>query len=245
MPRRGSAGILVQVRRASDLPERLDELVAGWRRAGRTSFVVVRDGMPVGMIGVADEVRPDAAETVRRFRHLGLDVAMVTGDHATTARAIAERAGIDRVMADVPPEGKVDEVRRLRSGGRRVAFVGDGINDAPALAAASVGIAMGGGTDVALAAADVNVLGGSLGAVADALGLARRTYRIIRQNLVWAFGYNVIMIPLAVVGVLDPMLAASAMALSSVSVVLNALRLRGFGKDRARAGVGTVATAAA
>ncbi len=172
----------------------------------------------------------------RRLHALGLEAAMVTGDHRATAESIAAEVGIDTVAAEVFPEGKVAEVRRLRDAGRTVVFAGDGLNDAPALAAADVGIAMGTGTDVALAAADVNLLGGSLSSVADALELARRTFRIIAQNLFWAFAYNIVMIPLAVFGVLNPMWAAAAMALSSVTVVANALRLRRFGRDRAGAG---------
>jgi len=159
---------------------------------------------------------------------------MVTGDHRATARAVADEVGIDRVSAEVVPEDKVGEVVRVQQAGHRVMFVGDGLNDAPALAKADVGVAMGGGTDVALAAAEVNLLGGSLASVADAVELARRTYRVIAQNLFWAFAYNVVMIPLAVFGVLDPMWAAAAMAVSSVTVVLNALRLRRYGRGRDR-----------
>ncbi len=195
-----------------------------------------RAGIAVGVVAVADRVKPEAAETVQRLRRLGLEVEMVTGDHLVTAEAIASETGIGHVLAEVFPDGKVDRVARLQEAGHRVIFVGDGLNDAPALAAADVGVAMGSGTDVALAAADVNVMGGSMAAVADALELARRTYRVIGQNLFWAFSYNVVMIPLAVLGVLDPMWAAAAMAISSVTVVMNALRLRRYRPARTAAG---------
>jgi heavy metal translocating P-type ATPase len=238
-------GDRVRVGRAEGLPADLTAAVDRWSSAGRTAFAVWREQAPLGVLAVADELRPDAADTVARLTSLGLEVAMITGDREATARAVAREVGIDRVLAGVSPGGKVDEVRRLQTEGRRVVLVGDGINDAPALAAAEVGVAMGGGTDVALAAADVRILGGSIGAVADAVTLARRTYRVIRQNLAWAFAYNVVMIPLAVAGVLDPILAAGAMAASSVTVVLNALRLRAFGKDRQAADVGRAAAVAA
>ena len=195
---------------------------------GLTTFVVRRDGDVIGLVAVSDRVRPEAGATVGRLRDMGLGVALVTGDRRTTAEAIASSVGIPRVLAEVFPGGKVDEVERLRHEGHRVVFVGDGINDAPALARADVGIAVGTGTDVAIEAADISLLGGGLAGVADAIDLARRTYRVIAQNLFWAFAYNAVMIPLAVVGVLTPMWAAGAMAASSVSVVVNALRLRRF-----------------
>ena len=182
----------------------------------------------IGLVAVSDRVRPEAAATVGRLRAMGLGVALVTGDRRTTAEAIASSVDIPRVLAEVFPGGKVDEVERLRGEGHRVVFVGDGINDAPALARADVGIAVGTGTDVAIEAADISLLSGGLAGVADAIDLARRTYRVIAQNLFWAFAYNAVMIPLAVVGVLTPMWAAGAMAASSVSVVVNALRLRRF-----------------
>jgi heavy metal translocating P-type ATPase len=226
------AGDEVRVGRPLGLPPPLAESSARLARDGLTPFAVWRDGIPFGLVAVADRIKPEAREAVARLHGLGLEAAMVTGDDRATAGAIARAVGIDAVAAEVYPEGKVDEVRRLQREGRVVVFAGDGLNDAPAIAAADVGIAMGSGTDVALAAADVDLLGGSLTSVADALELARRTFRIIAQNLFWAFAYNVVMIPLAVVGVLNPMWAAAAMALSSVTVVANALRLRRFGRGR-------------
>ena len=218
----------VAVRRPERLPDDLDEQVDRLSAQGLTTFVVRRDGDVIGLVAVSDRVRPEAATTVGRLRGMGLEVAMVSGDRRSTAEAIASSAGIRRVLAEVYPEGKVDEVAGLQAEGHRVVFVGDGINDAPALAQADVGIAVGTGTDVAIQAADVTLLGGGLDGVADAVDLARRTYRVIEQNLFWAFAYNVVMIPLAVFGVLTPMWAAGAMAASSVSVVANALRLRRF-----------------
>ncbi len=221
-------GHAVAVGRPERLPADLDEQVDRLSAQGLTAFVVRRDGNVIGLVAVSDRVRPEAATTVDRLRGMGLEVAMVSGDRRTTAEAIASSAGIRRVLAEVYPEGKVDEVASLQAEGHRVVFVGDGINDAPALAQADVGIAVGTGTDVAIEAADVTLLGGGLDGIADAVELARRTYRVIEQNLFWAFAYNVVMIPLAVFGVLTPMWAAGAMAASSVSVVANALRLRRF-----------------
>jgi heavy metal translocating P-type ATPase len=227
-------GERIEVGRATDLSPSMAEEADRLAEGGLTTFAVRREGVTIGLIAVADAVKPDAVEAVGRLEALGLEPAMVTGDRRATAEAVAAQVGIRRVHAEVFPEGKVDQVRSLQASGRRVAFVGDGLNDAPALAAATVGIAMGTGTDVALAAADVQVLGGTLVAVADALDLARRTYRVITQNLFWAFAYNAVMIPLAVFGALTPMWAAAAMALSSVSVVANALRLRRFAGSAGR-----------
>ena len=221
-------GAVVRVGRPEELPAPLAKQVNGPGADGLTSFGVWRGDTAVGVISVSDTVKPDARAAVDALRSLGLDVAMVTGDRRSTAEAVARRIGITSVAADVRPEGKLAEIERLQTDGRRVVFVGDGLNDGPALARADVGVAMGNGTDVALAAADVNLLGGTLLSVADAVRLARTTHRVIMQNLFWAFSYNVVMIPLAVVGALTPMWAAVAMAASSVSVVLNALRLRRF-----------------
>jgi heavy metal translocating P-type ATPase len=222
----------IRVGRPTELPAAMADVADGWASRGRTPFAIWRDDIPVGLLAVTDSIKPEAGSTIRRLRAGGLTVAMVTGDRSGTADAIAARVGVDEVRAEVLPAQKVDEVRRRQDAGARVVFVGDGLNDAPALVAATVGVAVGTGTDVALAAADINLLGSSLAGVADALDLARRTYRVIRQNLFWAFAYNVVMIPLAVVGLLSPTWAAAAMALSSVSVVLNAIRLRRFGNAR-------------
>ncbi|MGH3811409.1 MAG: heavy metal translocating P-type ATPase [Pseudonocardiaceae bacterium] len=195
---------------------------------GRTVVAVAWDGQVRGLLAVADTVKPGSAEAVRRLRALGLTPVLITGDNANVARSVATEVGIDTVIAGVLPEGKVEEVRRLQREGRVVAMVGDGINDAAALAQADLGLAMGTGTDAAIEASDLTLVRGDLRVVADAIRLSRRTLRTIKGNLCWAFGYNVAALPLAAAGLLNPMIAGAAMAFSSVFVVSNSLRLRRF-----------------
>ncbi|OMF69747.1 copper-translocating P-type ATPase [Paenibacillus peoriae] len=194
--------------------------------AGKTAMLVAVDGSYAGLVAVADTIKETSREAVTRLRAMNIEVIMITGDNERTARAVAAEAGIERVLAEVLPEGKAEEVKRLQEQGMIVAMVGDGINDAPALATANIGMAMGTGTDVAMEAADITLMRGNLNSIPDAIEMSRRTMTNIRQNLFWALGYNVIGIPIAALGFLAPWLAGAAMAFSSVSVVLNALRLQ-------------------
>jgi len=213
----------------------LDSATAELSGQGKTPVLVAVDGEPAGVLAIADTVKSDSAAAIAALRRTGIEVIMLTGDNAATAGAIARETGISRVLAEVLPEHKADEIRRLQAEGRTVGMVGDGINDAPALASADVGMAIGTGTDVAIEAADVTLISGSLAGVVTAISLSRATMRNIRQNLFFALAYNSIGIPVAAgilypfLGVrLSPAIAAAAMALSSLSVVGNANRLRRY-----------------
>ena len=213
----------------------LQAQVERWSSSGKTPVYVAVDGALTGALAIADRIKPTSAAAVAALRRMGIEVAMLTGDTQRTAEAIAREAGIARVVADVRPEGKVEEIRRLQRAGRIVAMVGDGINDAPSLAQADVGIAIGTGTDIAIEASDITLMRGDPTSVVDALALARASLRIMRQNLFWAFVYNSVGIPVAAGALfpfvrllLSPILASAAMAMSSVSVVSNSLRLRSW-----------------
>ncbi|MFF7712473.1 heavy metal translocating P-type ATPase [Streptomyces sp. NPDC087659] len=210
------------------LPAELEQARARAEAAGRTAVTVAWDGEARAVLEVADAVRPTSAEAVRRLRGLGLTPILLTGDNKAVAESVAAEVGIERVVAEVMPEDKVDVVRRLQQEGRTVAMVGDGVNDAAALAQADLGLAMGTGTDAAIEAGDLTLVRGDLRAAADAIRLSRRTLGTIKGNLFWAFAYNVAALPLAAAGLLNPMIAGAAMAFSSVFVVGNSLRLRGF-----------------
>ncbi|MFI6084092.1 heavy metal translocating P-type ATPase [Streptomyces sp. NPDC051217] len=212
------------------LPEELTARKRAAEAAGRTVVAVAWDGEARGILEVADAVKETSAEAIRRLRALGLTPVLLTGDNTTVAEAVAKEVGIDadQVIAEVMPEDKVDVVKRLQAEGKSVAMVGDGVNDAAALAQADLGLAMGTGTDAAIEAGDLTLVTGDLRAAADAIRLSRRTLGTIKGNLFWAFGYNVAAIPLAAAGLLNPMIAGAAMAFSSVFVVGNSLRLRGF-----------------
>ncbi len=213
---------------AMRLPPQLEAAEAEAERAGRTAIAAGWDGRARALLVVADTVKPSSAEAVARLKALGLEPVLLTGDSEETARAVAAEVGIAEVIAEVLPSDKADVIRRLQGEGRVVAMVGDGVNDAPALAQADLGLSIGTGTDVAIEASDLTLVSGDLRAAADAIRLSRSTLRTIKQNLGWAFGYNVAVLPLAAAGLLNPLLAGAAMALSSFSVVANALRLRRF-----------------
>ncbi|MGW8745535.1 heavy metal translocating P-type ATPase [Streptomyces sp. NPDC055794] len=216
------------------LPRALAKALAEAENAAHTPVLVKVDGRAKALIAVGDLLRPDAYRTVDRLRRLGIRAVLATGDRKAPAAAVATALRIDEVHARCTPEAKAALVRELKEEGARVAVVGDGVNDAAALAAADLGIAMGGGTDVAIGAADLTLVRGDIEALVDAVRLARRTLGTIRANLAWAFGYNAVTVPLAMVGLLDPMVAAAAMSMSSVLVVANSLRLRGWEPSPAR-----------
>jgi Cu+-exporting ATPase len=213
---------------ALHLPPELEAARAAAEARGQTAIAAGWDGEATAVFAVADTVKDTSAEAVASLRALGLRPVLLTGDNETTARAVAAEVGIDEVIAEVLPAGKADVVRALQAEGRVVAMVGDGVNDAPALAQADLGLSIGTGTDVAIEASDLTLVSGDLRAAADAIRLSRATLRTIKQNLGWAFGYNLAAIPLAAIGLLNPVVASLAMVLSSISVVANALRLRRF-----------------
>ncbi|ADE68939.1 MULTISPECIES: heavy metal translocating P-type ATPase [Priestia] len=202
------------------------EEMTNLEQEGKTAMLIALDGKYAGMLAVADTIKATSKEAVSRLKEMGLEVMMITGDNRQTAQAIAMQAGIEHVIAEVLPEGKAEEVKKLQQQGKKVAMVGDGINDAPALALADIGMAIGTGTDVAMEAADITLMRGDLMSIADAIEMSRKTISNIKQNLFWAMGYNTLGIPIAAVGLLAPWVAGAAMAFSSVSVVLNALRLQ-------------------
>jgi len=224
-------GVRVRVGRREffdDVPDDLESIVRQAESSGHTVVLVGRGGTAEGGLVLADTIKPSSASAVARLAARELDVALLTGDNPRSAATVAEAVGIERVMAGVLPGEKAAEIARLQAEGRRVAMVGDGINDAPALAAADLGIAIGTGTDIAMQASDLTLVSGELGAAVDAIDLSRRTFATIKGNLFWAFAYNAAAIPLAAFGILNPMIAAGAMGLSSLFVVTNSLRLRGF-----------------
>ncbi len=210
-----------------DIKEREEDLNE-LQNMGKTAMLVSIEGKLVGIIAVADTIKETSLNAIKKLQDMGLKVYMMTGDNEGTAKAIGDQVGITNIFADVLPEKKAEKVEQLKAEGKHVGMVGDGINDAPALASADIGFAIGTGTDVAIEAADITLMGGDLNGVVTAIRLSNRTMRTIRQNLFWAFFYNSIGIPLAALGFLNPVIAAGAMAFSSVSVVTNSLRLKKF-----------------
>jgi Cu+-exporting ATPase len=213
---------------AIHLPPELEQARADAERNGQTAIAASWDGAATAILVVADTVKATSGDAVASLKQLGLRPVLLTGDNEATANAVAREVGIDDVIAEVMPSDKASVVERLQAEGRVVAMVGDGVNDAPALAQADLGLSIGTGTDVAIEASDLTLVSGDLRTAADAIRLSRATLRTIKQNLGWAFGYNVAALPLAAAGFLNPVIAGAAMALSSVSVVANALRLRRF-----------------
>ncbi|PGU49829.1 heavy metal translocating P-type ATPase [Bacillus cereus] len=206
--------------------EEVSKSMEALEREGKTAMLIAIDKEYAGIVAVADTVKDTSKAAIARLKKMGLDVVMITGDNTQTAQAIAKQVGIDHVIAEVLPEGKAEEVKKLQANGKKVAMVGDGINDAPALATANIGMAIGTGTDVAMEAADITLISGDLNSIADAIFMSKMTIRNIKQNLFWALAYNALGIPIAALGFLAPWVAGAAMAFSSVSVVLNALRLQ-------------------
>ncbi|MCK9361356.1 cation-translocating P-type ATPase [Patescibacteria group bacterium] len=207
------------------IPDDESKRIAQLRSEAKTVILLAKGGSYLGAIAARDRVKPDAGAAVKSLLKRGIGLALITGDHQATAEAVASELGIERVLAGISPTGKAEEVKRLQGEGKKVAFVGDGLNDAPALAQSDLGIAVGTGTDVAIATGQIVLMGGSPTKAADALVLARRTFSAIRQNLFWAFAYNIVLIPLAMFGIVNPILAGFAMAFSSVSVLANSLRI--------------------
>jgi len=216
---------------AQRIPAGLAARAADAERAGQTAVFAGWDGQVRGVLVVSDTIKPTSPLAIARLRDMGLRPVLLTGDNERAARTVANAVGIDEVVAGVLPAGKADVIQQLQDRGRVVAMVGDGVNDAAALAQADLGLAMGTGTDAAIEASDLTLVRGDLLAVPDAILLSRRTLTIIKGNLAWAFGYNIAAIPLAALGFLSPLIAAAAMAFSSVFVVSNSLRLRRFGAD--------------
>jgi Cu+-exporting ATPase len=209
-----------------------EPVITGLEAEGKTAMLMAVNGSLQAVLAIADTVKENSREAVDDLKEMGMEVYMITGDNRRTAEAIARQAGIDGVFAEVLPENKAEEVERLKAEGKAVAMVGDGINDAPALTAADIGIAMGTGTDIAIEAAEITLMRGDLRAIPAAIRLSRKTMKKIKQNLFWAFFYNTVAIPIAVLGLLNPMIAGGAMALSSVSVVTNSLSLKRFEAEK-------------
>ena len=208
------------------ISNKLNEQLNHYEYLGQTAMMIAVDNQINGIIAVADTVKNDAKQAIKELRNMNIDVVMLTGDNNRTAQTIAKQVGIEHVIAEVLPEEKAHQISLLQDKGKQVAMVGDGINDAPALVKADIGMAIGTGAEVAIEAADITILGGDLLLVPKAIKASKATIKNIRQNLFWAFGYNVAGIPIAACGLLAPWIAGAAMALSSVSVVMNALRLK-------------------